>query len=361
MQIAVNVLQQSPITEAPEWWKLADDAGVDVIGLPDSPALVRDLYVTAALCAQHTKRARVMTAVTNPLSRDPAVTASALRTLEEIAPGRIAMGIGTGDSAMWGVGRKPATVARLREYIVAVKRLVRGEEADYGGRRFRLRWADAPPPAEIPVLVAVSGPKVLRMACEVADGMLLAMGFGPDNVAYVRSLIEQGCQAAGRQPAELECWWNSEIVFGDSAADARSRGMGVGTEWLTMGTTEGKQIPEHLKPALVQFNADVHDLAAEYQDEDREGKLIDRARELGLYDWLMARAPGLWGRPAEVADRLRELEADGMDRWMFYVGRRETDRMNHLHLICNEVLPRLRSPLGTTPSNGVPSSDRPPG
>lgn len=341
MQIAVNVVQQSPVSDGPEWWGLADDAGVEVIGLPDSPALVRDLYVTAALCAQHTKRSRVMTAVTNPLSRDPAVTASALRTLEEIAPGRIAMGIGTGDSAMWGVGGKPATVARLREYIVAVKRLVRGEEAAYQGRRFRLRWADAPPPAEIPVLVAVSGPKVLRMACESADGMLLAMGFGPDNVAYVRALIERACEGAGRQPEELECWWNSEIVFGHSVEDARSRGMGVGTEWLTMGTMEGKQIPEHLKGALVQFNADVHDLAAEYQDEDRESKLIDRARRLGLYDWLMSRAPGLWGRPADVADRLRELEAEGMDRWMFYVGRRESDRMAHLRLICHEVIPRL--------------------
>ena len=354
MQIALNVVQQSPIGDGPEWWGLADDAGVDVIGLPDSPALVRDLYVAAALCAQHTERSRVMTAVTNPRSRDPAVTASALRTLEEIAPGRIAMGIGTGDSALWGVGRQPATVARLREYIVAVKRLVRGEEAAYQGRRFRLRWADAPPPAEIPVVVAVSGPKVLRMACEVADGMLLSMGFGADNVAYVQGLIEQGCAAAGRQPDELECWWNSEIVFGDSVADARARGMGVGTEWLTMGTMEGKQIPERLKPALVQFNADVHDLAAEYQDEDREGKLIDRARELGLYDWLMARAPGLWGRPADVADRLRELEAAGMDRWMFYVGRRESDRMNHLRLICREVIPRLRGPLDSASSGGGP-------
>lgn len=349
MQIAINVVQQSPIGDGPEWWELADEAGVAVIGLPDSPALVRDLYVAAALCAHHTKRSRIMTAVTNPVSRDPAVTASALRTLEEIAPGRIAMGIGTGDSAMWGVGGRPATVARLREYIVAVKRLVRGEDADYQGRRFRLRWADAPPPADIPVLVAVSGPKVLRMACEAADGMLLAMGFGPDNVAYVRGLIERACEEAGRRPDELECWWNSEIVFGASVEEARARGMGVGTEWLTMGTMEGKQIPEHLKEPLVRFNADVHDLAAEYQDEDREAKLIDRARKLGLYDWLMARAPGLWGRPADVAARLLELEAQGMDRWMFYAGRRESDRMNHLRLICHEVIPRLREPLGSVP------------
>ena len=341
MKIALNVLQQGPVSDGPEWWSLADNAGVDVIGLPDSPALVRELYVVAALCAQHTSRSRIMTSVTNPLSRDPSVTAAALLSLEEIAPGRIVLGIGTGDSALWGVGLRPATVAQLRDYIVAVKALVRGEEADYQGRRFRMQWSDLPAVAEIPVIVPVSGPKVLRMACEVSDGMLLSMGFGPHNVDYVEGLVSEGCEAAGRDPAELELWWNSEIVFGDSVEEALGRGMGVNTEWLTMGSLEGKQIPEHLKEALVRFNADTHNLDSEYQDEGRQHALIARARELGLYDWLLARSPGLWGTPADVARRLRELESEGMDRWMFYVGRSETDRMNQLRLICEGVMPRL--------------------
>ena len=341
MQIALNVLQQGPLSEGPEWWKLLDEAGVHVIGLPDSPALVRELYVTAAACAASTSRATIMTAVTNPLSRDPAVTASALLTLHELAPGRVALGIGTGDSAMWGVGMRPARVARLRDYILAVKALLRGDEATYGGRTFQMQWSDGPRAADIPVVVAVSGPRVLQMACETSDGMLLSMGFGPHNVAYVRDLVARGCRSAGRDPAELQLWWNSEIVFGDSPEEARERGMGVATEWLTMGSLEGKQIPDHLRQALVQFNADTHDIASEYQDERRESVLIDRARELGLYDWLMARSPGLWGRPEDVAGRLRELGAQGMDRWMFFVGRSENDRMNQLRLICDGVLPLL--------------------
>ena len=341
MKIALNVLQQGPLSDGPEWWSLLDDAGVDVIGLPDSPALVRELYVVAALCAEHTSRARVMTSVTNPSSRDPSVTAASLLSLEEIAPGRIAFGIGTGDSALWGVGLRPATVAQLRDYIVAVKALLAGEEAHYQGRKFRVQWSDLPVGADIPVIVPVSGPKVLRMACEVSDGMLLSMGFGPHNVEYVLGLVEEGCEAAGRDPADLELWWNSEIVFGDSVADAVSRGMGANTEWLTMGTLEGKQIPEHLKQALLQFNADTHNLGSEYQDESRQQALIARAQELGLYEWLLARAPGLWGRPEDIARRLHELEAQGMDRWMFYVGRSESDRLNQLRLICEGVMPLL--------------------
>ena len=341
MRIALNVLQQGPLSDGPEWWSLLDNAGVDVIGLPDSPALVRELYVVAALCAQHTSRARVMTSVTNPSSRDPSVTAASLLSLEEIAPGRIAFGIGTGDSALWGVGLRPATVAQLREYIVAVKALLAGEEAHYQRRKFRVQWSGLPVGADIPVIVPVSGPKVLRMACEVSDGMLLSMGFGPHNVEYVLGLVEEGCEAVGRDPSDLELWWNSEIVFGDSVADALSQGMGANTEWLTMGTLEGKQIPEHLKQALLQFNADTHNLGSEYQDESRQQALIARARELGLYEWLVARAPGLWGRPEDIARRLRELEAQGMDRWMFYVGRSESDRMNQLRLICEGVMPLL--------------------
>ena len=108
------------------------------------------------------------------------------------------------------------------------------------------------------------------MACEVSDGMLLSMGFGHHNTEYVFGLVDEGCQAAVRDPGELELWWNSEIVFGDSIEDALGRGMGVGTEWLTMGTLEGKQIPDHLRQALVQFNADSHNLGSEYQDEGRE-------------------------------------------------------------------------------------------
>ncbi|CAB4785520.1 MAG: LLM class flavin-dependent oxidoreductase [Actinobacteria bacterium] len=342
MKIALNVVQHRPVTEGREWWELADRSGVDVIALPDSPALTRELYVASALCAEATSRSRVMMSVTNPVSRDPSVTAAAVATLDEVAPGRIVLGIGTGDSAMWGVGRQPSKISYLREYILAVKSLLRGDEAKFDGRRFRMQWPAWSPPRHIPVIVAVSGPKVLRMSCEVADGMLLSMGFGPDNIAYVKGLVDDGCAEYGRTSSELELWWNSEVVFGDNVESAMRRGMGIGTNWLSMGSLEGKQIPENVRQPLLQFNADIHDLSAEYKDQDRESKLQDRARALGIYDWLIARAPGLWGTPAEIASRLHEYDSAGLDRWMFYVGRSEADRMNHLRLICDGVMPLLK-------------------
>jgi 5,10-methylenetetrahydromethanopterin reductase len=120
VELALNVVHQGPIQDSYGWWGMADRAGVSVLALPDSPAFIRELYVTAAMAATHTERTTIMTGVTNPVSRDPSVTAAALFTLDELAPGRISLGIGTGDSALWGVGKRPAKLARLREYILAV-------------------------------------------------------------------------------------------------------------------------------------------------------------------------------------------------------------------------------------------------
>lgn len=342
VKIALNVAHQANTSEAHSWWKMADRSGVDVIALADSPTLMRDVYVHLAVCAGMTKNATLMTGVTNPISRDPSVTACALFTLNEIAPGRIVLGIGSGDSAIWGIGRRPSSVARMREYILAVKAILAGQDCHFEGRTFKARWANYESPVHIPVVVAVSGPKTLRMACEVADGALLSMGCGSENITYINGIINDSCAEFGRSRSELDLWWNSEIVFGDSYELAKSKGIGVGTNWLTMGTLEGKQIPNELKDAVVAFNNDSQDIESEYQTEGRETALIHRAKKFGIYDWLMSRAPGLWGPPELIAKRLLELESQGLDKWMFYVGRNPSEQNEHIRLICEEVLPRLK-------------------
>lgn len=343
MELALNILHDEGLRAASDWWRLADAAGVAALAIPDSPALLPDLYVACAVCAEQTDNARIMTGVTNPVSRDPSVTASALHALDSIAPGRIVLGIATGDSALWGVGRRAARLTQLREYVVAVKALLAGEEATYDGRSMRARWR-LTEGATVPVHLAVAGPRALRLGAEIADGLIVSMGFGDENIAHVRNLVADGCAAVGRDPSELELWWNSEMVFDESVEAARARSMGVTVAWLTMGSMDGKQIPDEHRDALVEFTADVHDLGSAYASGDRERVLIDRARALGLYDWLISRAPGFWGTPADIATRLREFESDDMTRWMFYVGRAGVDRREHVRRICEEVMPLVSSP-----------------
>ena len=82
----------------------SERAGLHSIAVADSPLISRELFVSCAECLRETKSLNVMTAVTNPLTRHPSVAASAIATLCEMAPGRILIGIATGDSAAWGAG-----------------------------------------------------------------------------------------------------------------------------------------------------------------------------------------------------------------------------------------------------------------
>ena len=137
MKLGLNFTQQKNLRDVAKWYEACDKAGLAVVGTPDSPALLRELYVSTTVAAMATSRIQIMTMVTNPVTRHPSITASAAMSLDELAPGRIAIGIATGDSALWATKQKAATVADLREYILAVKALLRGEPATYRGENLR--------------------------------------------------------------------------------------------------------------------------------------------------------------------------------------------------------------------------------
>ncbi len=117
--------------------------------------------------------------------------------------------------------------------------------------------------------------------------------------------------------------------------------LGVNPGWLTLGTLEGKQIPDELKDSLVQLTASFRDLDAEYGTESRGAHLVRLAKELGLYDWLTARAPRLWGPPETIANRLVELARDGVPNWSFYLPGTDIDRRAWIDRFTGEVLPAV--------------------
>lgn len=342
MRYGVVLLPGSPSGGQVDLWQACDRGGLDVIGLADSPAVAREVYVTAAQAVAATSRATVMTAVTNPVSRDLSVTAAALATLHEMAPGRIAFGIGTGDSALWGVGLRSARVESMREYIVALKVYLRGERVHFRGREFASSWLNWDTSVEIPILVACSGTKVLRMAAQTADGLILAMGFGAHNLEYVHSTIEEACAEVGRDPAELEIWGHGALTFGSTVEAAMQENLGVNPGWLTMGTLEGKQIPPEHREALVKLTASFRDLDAEYASDTRGARLVMLAKQLGVYEWLIARAPRLWGPPDVIASRLAELADAGVPNWIFYLAAPDSDRAGWVEKFTSRVLPRVR-------------------
>ena len=313
-KISFNIMSP-PLKDVPDLALAGERVGLHSIAFGDSPLVSPEVYLACGAGLFATSRLGVVTGVTNPVTRHPSITASSALSLSQMAPERLAIGIATGDSALWGVGLRPAKLAFLREYIVAIKALMRGEEATWQGHTFRAQWDDIDPNMAPPVYVACSGPRVLKMAAQVADGVIVSMGYSPEDIAYVGSVISEGCAETGRDPNEVEVWWYSELTFGPDVETAMEVGVGSGSHWLIMGGTEGKRIPEEYKPLLHQLHDDTFDLETYLKDPDRNRVLVERAKKLGLYDWLAARSARLWGTPNDIGDRLEELRAQGLENW----------------------------------------------
>ena len=342
MKFCLNMVHDRPYAETMKWWKAAEDAGIYSIGMPDSPVRLRELYVSSGYLLLNTSHINVLTCVTNPVTRHPAVTASGLMAINELAPGRVSLGIGTGDGALWSIGmKKAASVAHLREYILAVKGLLKGEEVEYRGRRFKSGWHGAEGQDKVRIYVACSGSKVLRMASQIADGMIIQMGYGPENLSHIKSVIGEGCAEVGRNPDDLDLWWTTELIFGDTPEDSKRVNLGVNVGWLVLSSMDGKQIPEEYKEPLFRLINEMPDHTVSYEDPAWGEYMVSQARKLGIYDWIVSRAPGLWGTPKDVSSRLAELGDQGLTNWMFYVGRRNVDRMDLIEKLRTGVLPNL--------------------
>ena len=316
VQSPARVCVHLPVTlsEAPEMARAAERAGVSAINMPDSPLLYPDVYLSCAASLMATSELGVQTGVTNAVTRHPSVTAGSARSLSELGPNRTAIGIATGDSSCWGAGLKSARIAELREYVVALRALLRGEEATWRGATFRGHWPDHDPSLAPPVYVACSGPKVLKASAQVADGLIIAeMGYTPEDITRVRSIIEQGCAEVDRNPEELEIWWATQVAFGDDVEALTENAIGA-THWLIAGNPEEKGIPDGFLPKLKQLHFDTHDLAA-FTDPTHWELQGQRARELGVYDWLVERSARLFGSPEDVRKRMDELRNYGVENW----------------------------------------------
>lgn len=176
-----------------------------------------DVYETLALCAVNTKSIRLGPGVTSPRSRIAPVTARAMATLNELAPGRCVMGFGTGNTARRAWGMPATKLDEVREYVEICKKMFKGEEAPYveGPDRYmneeRQRYVKFLSPDwgfinikdEIPIFLAGSGPRMLELAGEIGDGIILLGAIGESFVDYCTEHIRIGAERAGRDPNSL--------------------------------------------------------------------------------------------------------------------------------------------------------------
>jgi 5,10-methylenetetrahydromethanopterin reductase len=228
VRIHLRVPGTAPMPELMALIERIEAAGFDGAGILDSQMLARDTYVVLGQAAAHTKRLQLFPAVTNPFTRHASVLASSILTVEEMAPGRVKCVLGTGYTSASTIGRKPATLAEMRASIGAVKALLAGETVDWSGTPERLPYASG---RRIPVLMAASGPKAMELAGEIADGVLLLVGFNRALVENALDLVERGARRAGRRVEDLEIIWAVRVGTAATTAEARRTARPIAVHW----------------------------------------------------------------------------------------------------------------------------------
>ena len=174
LSFGVTVLPDPPYQRMIELMQLAERHGFEYAWTYDSHILWQDSYGTLPLAADRTERIKLGHFVTNPGIRDPTITASWYATMQDISNGRMAMGIGRGDSSRRVVGLKPVKVAEFEARCRMIKDLMNGRPVTWNEKELKLEWV-RPELPEIPMWIAGYGPKALAVAGRVGDGVIIQL------------------------------------------------------------------------------------------------------------------------------------------------------------------------------------------
>ncbi len=286
----------------------AEAAGFAYGWLFDSHVLWLEPYPLLTLMALNTTRMRLGTCVTNPATRDPTVTASALATLNLISGGRMDLGIGRGDSARRVMGKKPTTLATLEQAVRIIRDLASGQPTDYDGEQIRMEWARG----NLPVWIAGYGPKALHTAGRIADGIILQFA-DPHLIRWCIGFVRAGAEAAGRDFAAIKIMAAAPVWVSDDLDTARNH-----VRWF---------------PALVSNH--VMDLIARYDPADLPPELTAYVQYRAGYDYRHHAEVGsgnaqfvaddvvdrfcIIGPIAEHHQRLRQLADLGVHQFNIYL------------------------------------------
>jgi 5,10-methylenetetrahydromethanopterin reductase len=307
LRIGVRMPPCRPAHELADFAATVEKAGFDTLYVPDSQTLWRDAFLTLYAAALRTSQLHLATAVSNVVTRHPSVVAGLVRSIDEVAPGRFTLGLGVGHSSVEPIGMPPSKGAELREGVDQIRRLVRGDEVRYGGAVARLR---DPRPSGVPIHVAATGPRNLRLAGAIADGVILLSGVAPGPLERAVTAVREGAEAAGRSLDDLEITVSAHaLVTDDIERDARiikpiaaaiaQRGGAQALAAAGIDVSVPSHVPE-VVPDLVHA-------------EDWDHAIEVCSRWISDEDAVAyAEAFGLFGTPEEIVERIRATQALGV-------------------------------------------------
>jgi len=309
MEFAITFKPDMPHQRIVALSQQAEAAGFGYAWIFDSHVLWQEPYPLLTLIAAGTKSMRLGTCVTNPAVRDATITASLLATINRISGGRMDLGIGRGDSSRRVMGKKPTTLERLEETVRVIRDLCASKKIEYEGREVQMTWATDGVP---PVWIAGYGPKALRCAGKIGDGVILQFA-DPHLIKWCLGFVREGAKEAGRDPSKIRIMSAAPVWVSDDLKKAREQ-----VRWF---------------PALVSNH--VVDLVSRYKPEELPPELTGYVRDRKGYNYLHHAEVGssnaefvsddvvdrfaIVGPAKEHVRRLKELEAIGVTQFNIYL------------------------------------------
>ena len=315
-----------------------EQLGYSSVWVADSQMLFSDCYAVLALAARQTSRLRIGPGTAICGTRIPPVQAAAMATLNSLAPGRVFLGMGTGNTAMRTMGQKPMKMAAYSEYLRVLAALLRGEVVDYRfngvtkpikllNREDRGLRLDPP----IPLYVSGFGPRAMALAGEHGDGIIFAI---PPRGVPVSQALAHARQGAARANRSMDGFLNASLssVFvleKNEPVDSDSVKAAIGPNVMASvyyfyDTVHERGIDP--PPFLERIWKPYCRLVEETPPEHRHFRTHEmhytglHRGEAELIDEQLIRDTCLIGTPDELVESIRALEADGLQELVFAIG-----------------------------------------
>lgn len=336
---------------------VVEDLGFDGVTVSDSQNISSDPYVTMMAIAAQTSTLKVQPAVTNPVTRDAAVTACAVASVQAETKGRAVLGIGRGDSSLAHLGLAPAGVKFLEDYVDRVQRYLRGEAVPFEPTSARnnghrgvesLELINAPTDSvmswirpqtpKVPVIVTASGPKVIAAAARRADGINFAIGVDEDKISWAIDTARAARTEAGLDPDTLTYGLYVSVVT-ESDVDAARRMIGGDVaSFARFSVMHGTPVG----PGSAESKRVLSDIHRAYDMNDH---FRDTSAQAQVLTPEFVDSYAVIGDPGRCADRLHRILGLGITRLMVSTAARGADRDLGAHYraeFAAKVLPRLR-------------------
>lgn len=315
--------------------QLAESLGFDQAWFYDSQMIYSDVYATMAVAAHETHRIRLGTGVAVPSTRMAPVIAHSIATVAQLAPGRVELGVGSGNTARLTMGLRPVPLERMKRDIRLIQTLLRGETGwlEEEGERHAVRFLHPDRgflhlEDPIPLTLSAFGPKTMAFCGAECDAHL-SFGLAPDGLRAAREQIDAASVEAGREKGSVptKAFYPLALLRpGEDAGSERilrsvegfmTNFLHVQIEWddgLLPAPPHHAELIERYRKYAAGLDAETRHLVL------HEGHLIyAREEEREFLEPELAKSVAMIGDPDAVIERIRALEAAGLKHFAFQV------------------------------------------